>query len=436
MLRTILASILAAAIGLSHGAASGPAGAAIFGADDRKSVPRRLASSAAGIGVLRAQGRGSGNECNAVCVAPQVIATSAHCLYFPARNGSRPNLSAISFRNAFGASAVAGTASGQAEWNIIAGSTYKSMLKGWTVSNDWALVRLAKPVCQGATLELAVKNKWGDLFDDVLNDQVFVISHNRYGRLLRQQYASPCDGDQFTLAQALRWILIDIGSNNPEHLVPHRCDFKRGASGSPLLLEQAGKAVIVGINAAESDSKSLKPRVGNEIARQISANFAVSAAAFKDQIELLTAPVLPLSANDTKELQSRLIALGHYVGKADGRYGRGTRQAVLDFEQDHGLTATGRPALKLLNAAAAAVAAPPFARRQLVAIFSESQRPPGEYVAVHAETGSIGRAAPSEAVSTATAAKLALAMCASRAGASCRLFAIGETIVAAERKPD
>ena len=109
---------------------------------------------------------------------------------------------------------------------------------------------------------------------------------------------------------------------------------------------------------------------------------------------------------------------------------------MLDFERDHGLTATGRPTLMVLSAAAAAVAAPPLARKQLVAIFSESQRPHDEYVAVHAGSGSIGRATPSEALTPDTAAKLALAMCASRAGASCRLFAIGGTIVAAESKPD
>ena len=229
---------------------AGPALAAIFGPDNRKPVPKHLTKPAKAVGILRAPGQGSSNECNAACVAPHVVATSAHCLYFPVRNGTRPNLQAITFRNAMGTSALAGARRGEAEWNVIAGATYEAEESSWIISRDWALARLARPVCAGVALEISARNKWGDLFDAVLNDEVFVISNNRYRRGLRQQYAAPCDAGQFTLAQAARWLLIDLGSNDPKHLIPHRCDFKRGASGSPLLLERDGKILAVGINSA------------------------------------------------------------------------------------------------------------------------------------------------------------------------------------------
>ena len=406
-----------------------PALAAIFGSDDRKAVPKHLTKPAKAVGILRAPGQGSSNECNAACIAPRVIATSAHCLYFPVRNGSRPNLQAITFRNANGASMLAGAREGRAEWNVIAGATYEAEETSWIVSHDWALAKLAKPVCAGVALEISARNKWGDLFDAVLNDEVFVISNNRYRRGLRQQYAGPCDAGQFTLAQAARWLLIDLGSNDPKHLIPHRCDFKRGASGSPLLLERDGKILAVGINAAESDRRKLESKLGDEAAQQLSANFAVSVAAFEKQLEMLRAPATPLPVDELRALQGELRALGLYTSRPDGRFGRATRQAVLDFERRYGLLPTGRPSAALRLSAAAAAAAPQAARAKAVELFAEPARPKNRILVLHGPSGHFESGLVGAGVNAANVAEMTLAACRAASDADCKLFAVGDDIV-------
>ena len=47
------------------------------------------------------------------------------------------------------------------------------------------------------------------------------------------------------------------------------------------------------------------------------------------------------SSNGVKRLQSKLIELGYYSGKADGEYGDGTMAAVMAFQQRNGLKADG-----------------------------------------------------------------------------------------------
>ena len=421
-------SVLCALIALALMAAA-PVTAAIFGADNRKPVPKHLAKVAQAVGVLRAPGRGSSNECNAVCLAPRIIATSAHCLYFPVRNGSRPSLQAITFRNARGRSGLAGAARGEAQWNVIAGATYEAEESSWIVSRDWALARLAAPVCDGVALEMSARNKWGDLFDAVLNDEVFVISNNRYGRGLRQQYAAPCDPGQYTLAQALRWLLINLGSHDPKHLIPHRCDFKRGASGSPLLLEREGKILTVGVNAAESDRKKLQSKLGDEAAYQLSANFAVSVAAFQDQIGLLRDETVPLPASKLRALQSELRTLGFYQGNPDGRYGRTTRQALLDFERRFDLLPTGRPSGSLGLSATAAAAAPPAARAKAVEFFSDPERPKNRILALDGSSGHFADGLVEAGANAAAVAETTLAACRAVTESNCKLFAVGDDIV-------
>ncbi len=48
------------------------------------------------------------------------------------------------------------------------------------------------------------------------------------------------------------------------------------------------------------------------------------------------------SAGQTvKDLQSRLLTLGYYAGEVDGRFGAGTKEAVILFQTANGLQADG-----------------------------------------------------------------------------------------------
>ena len=47
------------------------------------------------------------------------------------------------------------------------------------------------------------------------------------------------------------------------------------------------------------------------------------------------------SGEEVKRLQERLQALGYYQSGIDGKYGAGTKQAVIVFQKQHGLAADG-----------------------------------------------------------------------------------------------
>jgi len=72
------------------------------------------------------------------------------------------------------------------------------------------------------------------------------------------------------------------------------------------------------------------------------------------------APSTTLKPGDTgtqvKRLQRTLASLGYSAGKADGSYGPGTKQAVVDFQTAQGLTADGIVGPKTLAALQQAVA--------------------------------------------------------------------------------
>ncbi|MBB5073333.1 membrane-bound lytic murein transglycosylase B [Bartonella callosciuri] len=60
-------------------------------------------------------------------------------------------------------------------------------------------------------------------------------------------------------------------------------------------------------------------------------------------------PFQPLNFHERKELQSRLIALGYYKGKVDGKIGKASRKAIKDFQLHHGLKVNGYPTPEVLS---------------------------------------------------------------------------------------
>jgi hypothetical protein len=271
------------------------------------------------------------------------------------------------------------------------------------------------------------KQKWTDLFDDVLNARIFIIFHNRRGRRVRLQYAANCKAPKNPLELGLQWVAIDLGSSDPQHLIPHRCDFERGASGSPLLLETPNGAAAIGINAAESNFKALSKSLGERIARQLSANFAVSSGAFRQQIALMRDLPEPLGEPELERVQTLLTANGDYADEIDGEYGNLTRQAILDFERRHELLPTGRPTKALLKALESRDRAPDRAKDAVVRYFLKPGAQRFRALAINPDNGASGTP-KGNITDPATAIAAAMAIC-GQGGGGCQLFAIGSEIV-------
>ena len=58
----------------------------------------------------------------------------------------------------------------------------------------------------------------------------------------------------------------------------------------------------------------------------------------------------PLSRAERRDLQARPTARGYDVGEPDGKVGQKTRDAIKDMERQLGMTPTGRPGGKVLEA--------------------------------------------------------------------------------------
>ena len=50
---------------------------------------------------------------------------------------------------------------------------------------------------------------------------------------------------------------------------------------------------------------------------------------------------LGTQGDEVKKLQERLYQLGYYTGEIDGQYGQGTAQAVIAFQNQHGIAGDG-----------------------------------------------------------------------------------------------
>jgi membrane-bound lytic murein transglycosylase B len=60
-------------------------------------------------------------------------------------------------------------------------------------------------------------------------------------------------------------------------------------------------------------------------------------------------PFTKLSFDEKQELQERLMALGYYDGKVDGRIGQGSKAAIKAFQAQAGLTQDGHPSKEVLT---------------------------------------------------------------------------------------
>ena len=60
-------------------------------------------------------------------------------------------------------------------------------------------------------------------------------------------------------------------------------------------------------------------------------------------------PFTPLSFAEKEELQKRLLALGYYDGKIDGKIGSGSRSAIQAFQKRAGMEPDGHPSMEVLS---------------------------------------------------------------------------------------
>lgn len=273
--------LIAFALIVGAGAAgkSTPLAAAVFGRDDRSPLTSAHSELAQKIGALTSSK--SGAICSAFCLAPDVIATAAHCVFGPTAS-DRPALADLKFQLTYpGAPAASGVAdaaiAGQTEI-VIAGSRRLSISPPISAARDWAVVRLAAPVCKAGGLPLA------EAPDAAQAADIFHVAVHRDRAdaplLMSRDCALPAANDP--PPRLARNLARDFSSWRDIRL--HGCDTGGGSSGSPLLIERDGEAIVVALN------------VGTYVAARNVVSAADGAASPRAPIANTAISIAPLAA--------------------------------------------------------------------------------------------------------------------------------------------
>ena len=351
---------------------------AVFGSDDRKRLPSRLARLSRSIGLLYEDR--SQSVCTAFCVGNDVIATAGHCLF--RTEGEAPlRLRGIQFRlQPPGAPAtssrIAGSErNGQAQ-HVVAGSLKLRVRPPIDAAQDWALIRLTSPICKGNALPLS-RQPAQALVKLSAAQKVYQVSYHRDFGSWDLALGAPCPVRRSFNGADWRAIAKDFADAG--HVILHTCDTGGASSGSPMLINGANGPEVVGINVGTYMQARVLTQKGEVVHRYKSetvANTAVGVGAFQPVLEALTRAEILTMRSELTTLQRLLRAEGLYVGAEDGIYGPLLNAAVRAFERAEGRSETGLATAVLM--------------KRLAAREAERRGAPGAIRPVEIETGSVG----------------------------------------------
>lgn len=319
---------------------------AVFDTDRRTLLDTARKPLAAFIGTLRS-GAG-GPLCTAFCLKPDVIATASHCL-FGTSASKGPDLDHIEFSTADTpgtSSPIAGRGIGLASHNIASGTRALSIAPPIDAANDWAIARLAKPVCRSGGL--ALRNPADPPLSPESNDLYQVAMHRDLPDTeLRADGPCPLVKDM----PDARADLIARDFTNVDAILFHRCDTGPGSSGSPMLV--AGKTgwEVAGINIGTYviSHAVVEARAGDAASRSTPiANTAIAAAHFAAAFQRFEKNDLVETQEEIASLAVALKKRGYYRHRIPQRMTPQLQRAIFRYEASAGLTATGQPTRSLL----------------------------------------------------------------------------------------
>lgn len=290
--------------------------------------------------------------CSAFCVAPDVIATAAHCamgapkgqkrnylksIYFLRYDSNNPRRNRVSKANGF---------NDIVPRNMVAGVSVdrrfrvaRRNLKA--ARRDWALVKLRSPICQNhvvkvkkLTVKQAVKasKKW----------QLFQLAyHGDVTKMKELVYTPSC-----------RFFSLNSRNRKLPAILRHSCDTGKGSSGSPIFMETKNGAVVVAINVGGVARTRFKRR-GRKVIKRYKAvasyNTSVNSRVFADKIKQLANTKIIFNEKKLLLVQSKLKEKRFYRSKVDGVYGPALRAAIRSYQQKTRMTIDGFPSENLLS---------------------------------------------------------------------------------------
>ncbi len=323
---------------------------AVFGKDERSTLPARLSALERKVGIL--YDRRSRSVCTAFCVADNIVATAGHCVFRTSEERA-PSLSGFQFRlkgvRPEAISSIAGTANGGGAQNVLAGAMRINTRPPIDASRDWALLRLSKPVCSKGVLRLTRRSP-DELTKLAADKRIYQVAYHRDFGNWKLALGPGCEVKRdFKDAP---WGNIARDFTEANHLVLHTCDTGGASSGSPLLTDGPQGPEVVGINVGTYVQSRVLMQKGEVIKRfkaDTVANTGVSSSAFAAKLDVFQRAEIVATTDDVKRLQALLASRGLYAGKADGAYGPMLRAAIEAFEKEENRPVTGLATTALLQ---------------------------------------------------------------------------------------
>jgi hypothetical protein len=321
----------------------------VFGTDQRVPLPQSMRESGAKLGVF--YDTRSHSVCTAFCLAPDVIATAAHCLYRTSEE--KPlHLTDFAFRLHGGkeAAKIAGADDGSPETNVIAGSTRLNVHPPIDATRDWAMVRLAQPVCNAGAFKVS-RRSVSEVMKLAAAGHVFNIAYHRDLPKWQPMLNTGCSV-QRNFADA-DWQTIRRDFADADQLLLHTCDTGAASSGSPLLVDGPDGPEVVGINVGtyvQSRVIMLNGEVLHRFKSDDVANTGVNALAFASTLDAFLHADTLANRRDVRRLQESLAERGLYAGPRDGRFGPALKTAIERFERASHMPVSGLATQPLLQA--------------------------------------------------------------------------------------
>lgn len=322
---------------------------AVFGSDDRVKLPASHKGLADKIGVILNVRTKS--VCTAFCVAPNVVATAAHCLFHT--SGEQPaRLSDIRFRTTLQSraneAAIEGAERGSGAQFVLPGSTHLSIRPPINATDDWALLRLVGPACRKGSLAISTMTQ-DEVIEHAGRGEVFQVAYHRDFPGWRLALGRGCEiGREFNGSD---WPSIARDFSDPGRLLLHACDTGGASSGSPLIVNGLNGPEVVGINVGTYVQSKVMMQNGEVIERlgaDTIANTGLTTAPIAQRLAAFRDAAILDSPREISALQEALSRRDMYHGAIDGAYGPMLRVAIERCEQEMGLAVTGLASEALL----------------------------------------------------------------------------------------
>ncbi len=322
---------------------------AVIGKDSRRALNSTYSKMAKSVGILSfPDGRG----CTAFCVGPDLVMSAAHCFYARQKNRKKNRLLSTRFillspktvrQRAF--SFLKGKTESEVENNVIV-PRRRYINSVTSFRRDWALARLAKPVCKAPLKLLSISMP--KLAAEAKKSRMVMIGIHG-DKIKKGLLLSP--GCRLRGTSKFRATLgRKVGLDRATML--HSCDMTKGSSGAPILLKTKEGLKVVAINVGVVGWTKWRRR-RNHSRRLVSRareNIGVLTGPLQSIVDKLRREKLLTTSSQIKLLQALLNKNGLDAGPIDGKAGRRTRRAITKFEKRRGLPLTGIATTALLSA--------------------------------------------------------------------------------------